>query len=379
MKITMLSVFYPYRGGIAQCNASLYRALDKEHDVDAITFKRQYPDFLFPGETQYVAEKDVADKIPATRLLDTINPFSYCKTARKIKKSQPELLLTRYWMTFFAPSLGTISKKMAGKAIRISILDNVIPHEKRFFDKPCNRFFLKHNDGFVVMSDSVLADLLSIRPDAKYLRINHPVFDHFGAAVPRELACERLQLDAKKKNILFFGIIRDYKGLDVLIEAMNGLSDEYHLIIAGEVYGSFQSYQDQIDALGLSNRISLFNHYISDDMVPNFFCAADICVLPYKSATQSGVTAIAFHFEVPVIATDVGGLKETIVHEETGLIVEKPNSDLLRNAINRYFDETLSMRFKQNIRKFSEVNSWKNFAEKLLVFANEIRNSVKLK
>lgn len=373
MKITFLSTFYPYRGGIAQFNANLYRELEKQqHELQVVTFSRQYPDFLFPGETQLVTEKDVVDSIPAKRWLDSINPFTYRSTARKINRFQPELLIMRYWMTFFGPALGTVAKKMRPSTIRISILDNVIPHEHRFFDKPFNRYFLKHNDGFVVMSDSVLADLLSLKPDAKYLRIDHPLYDHFGKRLTREDACVRLGIDPSKKIILFFGFIRDYKGLDILLDATASLSDDYCVVVAGEVYGSFEKYDQQIKKLGIQNKLKLFNNYISDQEVPVYFSAADVCALPYKSATQSGITAIAMHFNLPVIATDTGGLKELIHHGKTGLIVDQPDAALLTQAFQRYFNEGLKEPFAQQLEVEKTKDSWANFAAKLIDFSKEI-------
>lgn len=375
MKIAFLSTFYPFRGGIAQFNASLYRAIEENHTVQAYTFSRQYPNFLFPGETQYVTEKDVVDKIPAKVILDTVNPFTYFKTRRAIKREQPDALIMKYWMTFFAPSLGTVCKGLDKRTKRICILDNLIPHEKRFFDTAFNRFFLKHVDGFVVMSDSVLKDLLSMKPDAQYIRLDHPLYDHFGAPVQRDLACEQLNLDPSKKYVLFFGFIRDYKGLDLLIEAFKTVQEGVELIVAGEVYGSFEKYQKQIDESGQKNRIHLFNRYISDNEVPNFFSAAEVCVLPYKGATQSGITAISYHFGLPMIATDVGGLKETILDGETGDIVAEPESSQIANAINAYITENRKERYLPAIENYKAENSWKTFAERTTKFIEELKRN----
>ncbi len=372
MKIAFLSTFYPFRGGIAQFNALLYRAFEKEHAVKAFTFKRQYPNFLFPGETQYVTKEDVADEIPSEEVLDSINPITYLTTAQKVKQFAPDILITKYWMTFFGPCLGYVAKQLNKKAKRISILDNVIPHEKRFFDGFCNRYFLKHNDGFVVMSDAVLKDLLSIKPDAKYIRVNHPVYNHFPAPIAREVAQSTLKLDPAKKTILFFGFIRDYKGLDLLIQAMNVLDDTYQLLIAGEVYGSFDKYQELIDNSVAKNRIALYNKYIGDDDVAVYFSASDVCVLPYKSATQSGITSISNHYNLPIIATNVGGLKETIHHNQTGLIVEQPQSELIASTIQHYFDNDYKSEFSKNIEIEKAENSWENFASKIIQFSKEL-------
>ena len=372
MKIALLSAFYPYRGGIAQFGAQLYRALEEKNELEAFTFKRQYPDFLFPGETQFVTEDDNADQIDALRVLDTINPLSYGKTARAINEFEPDLLISQYWMTFFGPAMAGVHKRILKKTKRISILHNVIPHEKRFFDKPANSRFLPKNEGFVVMSDAVLEDLRSLQPNAKYLRIDHPVYNQFGESLKQDQALEELDLPKGGKYILFFGFIRGYKGLDVLIEAMNDVSEDVHLIIAGEAYGSFEGYRAQINQSKAAKRIHSFVRYISDDEVKLFFSASDVCMLPYKGATQSGITAIAHHFNLPIIATDVGGLKENIKDGETGLIVSTPDSSLIAQAVNRYFSENLKSEFAAKIQEEKIGNTWEQFAEEILAFSETI-------
>ena len=372
MKIALFSAFYPFRGGIAQFSAMLFRALEKEHEVVAFTFKRQYPSILFPGKTQFVEVNDEVDRIPAQRILDTVNPISFRQSARKINQTQPELFINQYWMTFFGAAYGAIHKRINKNCTRISILHNVIPHEKRFFDKPANRFFLKHNDGFVVMSDAVLRDLLSLKPDAKYLRIDHPVYNQFGEKQERGAALKKLGLDPSKKYLLFFGFIRGYKGLDLLLQALAELDDSIELIVAGEIYGSFDSYQAIIQQEKLEARVHLFTDYISDERVSDFFSAAEVCVLPYKNATQSGITAISHHFNLPIIATDVGGLKESIEHEKTGLIVPEPNAHQIAQTISRYFDESMKQDMSLQIEAEKAANSWESFAEKLVDFSKTL-------
>ncbi|MBI1837054.1 MAG: glycosyltransferase [Flavobacteriia bacterium] len=372
MKIAFLSTFYPFRGGIAQFNALLFREFEKKNQVKAFTFKRQYPNFLFPGETQFVTENDPADIIPSERVLDTINPFSFIKSAKKIKKFAPDILITKYWMTFFGPSLGFVCKSLNKNTKRISILDNVIPHEKRFFDGICNRYFLKNNDGFIVMSDVVLKDLLSLKPNAKYLRINHPVYNHFPEKINPNLAKEKLNLNNNLKTILFFGFIRDYKGLDLLIEAFNYLDEGYQLIIAGEVYGSFEKYAKLIQQSKAKDRIHVFNQYIGDEDVSLYFSAADVCVLPYKSATQSGITSISNHYNLPQIVTNVGGLKESIQENITGLVVENVDSQNISLSIKKYFDQDLYSIFSKNIDLEKKENSWENFANKIIDFSQTL-------
>lgn len=372
MKIALFSAFYPYRGGIAQFSAMLYRALEKEHQVEAFTFKRQYPGFLFPGSSQYVSETDSADIIEATRVLDSVNPVTFTAAAKKINATHPQLYIGQYWMTFFGPAMAGMQKRITKTAKRISILHNVIPHEKRFFDKKANRMFLKQNDGFVVLSDVVLRDLLSLKPEAKYLRIDHPIYNQFGEGLNREEALSTLNLESENKYLLFFGFIRDYKGLDLLIEALSELPTDYHIIVAGEVYGSFEKYQKLIDNLGLSERVHLFTEYISDSEVSIYFSASDVCMLPYKGATQSGITAISHHFNLPIIATDVGGLKENTRHGETGLIVDHPEPKLISKAVEEYFLGDFKFGFSRNIEAQKSENSWENFAQKIIEFSRTL-------
>jgi glycosyltransferase involved in cell wall biosynthesis len=372
MRIAYLSTFYPFRGGIAQFNASLYREFEKQHDIRAITFTRQYPDIIFPGKTQYVTNDEMADVIPSSPMLDTINPLSYFATAKQIKAFQPDILIMKYWMSFFGPSLGTVAKYMPKNCKVITILDNVIPHEKRFFDSIFTRFFLNQNDGFVAMSETVKNDLVSLKPHARFIKREHPLYDHFGLKTDQEQARKKIAIDPDKKTILFFGFIRDYKGLDILIKAFDLLDESYQLVIAGESYGSFEKYQHLIDSVKNKNQIHVFNDYISDEQVPDFFSAADVCVLPYKSATQSGITSIAYHFDLPLIATDVGGLKESIRHQSTGIIVEQCEPEPIALAIKDYFTGRLSGRFIPNIIKMREELSWKNFASSLLEFSKSL-------
>jgi glycosyltransferase involved in cell wall biosynthesis len=366
MKIAYLSTFYPFRGGIAQFNAALYREFEKEHSIKAFTFKTQYPGILFPGKSQFVQDNDDSDKIDSVRVLNTLNPFTYMSTAKSIIDYKPDMCITKFWMPFFAPSLGYVYSRLRKKGIKtISILDNVIPHEHRPGDMALIKYFLKNTDFFIVMSDTVKNDLLSLKPDADFKFQIHPLYNHFGKSINKSDAQERLKIPKNKKVLLFFGFIRKYKGLDLLIEALKLLGNEYHLIICGEVYGSFDEYQTIIDKYRLNNQISLFNRYISDQEVSDFFCAADVCVLPYRSATQSGIVGISFHFDLPVIASNVGSLKEMITDNGAGLMIEKPEPELIKNAIEKYFNSNIDV-FKNNIKQFKSVASWKTLADGIL-------------
>lgn len=372
MKIAMLSTFYPFRGGIAQFNANLYEVLKKENEVLAYTFKRQYPNFLFPGKTQYVTPDDNARPIESIQMLDTANPLTYFKTARQINREKPDILIMKYWMSYFAPSLGTVANKVRKNGTKaITVLDNVIPHEQKFFDKPLTTWFLKQNDGFIAMSESVQNDLLSLYPKAKSILKPHPLYNHFGDKVEVIKARKSLEIDPNKKTILFFGLIRDYKGLDLLIDAVSMLDDSYQLIIAGETYGSFDKYGEHIKKANNPGRIKVFNRYISDNEVPLFFSAADVCVLPYRSATQSGITSIAYHFELPLIATNTGGLKESIEKPGVGLMIPEISASSIAETIEQFFNKDRNI-FTSNIQKEKSFLTWEHFAETLLSFAKEL-------
>ncbi|MDD2539322.1 MAG: glycosyltransferase [Bacteroidales bacterium] len=373
MKIAFLSAFYPYRGGIAQFNANLYKALEKGHQVKAFNFKRQYPSLLFPGKTQFVQPEDRAIHVPSEPVLDSVNPVSYHVTARKILKEEPDLLLLRYWMPFFAPSLGWVACKLRHQGCRvISIIDNLIPHERTIMDKPLSRWFLSQNDGCVAMSTAVRDDILALRTGIPHILRSHPLYDHFGTIQNTEEARARLGLERGRRTLLFFGFIRDYKGLDLLLEAFRDLGDTYQLVIAGECYGSFEKYEKLIARLPDPSSVKVFNRYISDEEVPLFFSAADVCVLPYRTATQSGISAMAYHFQVPVIVTPAGGLAEAVEGPGTGLVATGTDACSLAQTIRKFFTMERES-FKENIRKEKEALTWERFAFDLTEFACRIK------
>lgn len=372
MRTAILSCFYPYRGGISQFNACLYGELGKENDVKAFNFSRQYPEFLFPGKTQYVTDDDEAVKIRSERVLDAANPLTYVTTLKKIRAWAPDLLIVRYWMSWFAPSLGYVTRGMRGRCKVISILDNVVPHEPHFFDRPFTEYFLGGSDGYVTLCEAVAEDLLALKPDARYRVLPHPLYSHFGALKDRLETEERLGLCHGRKNILFFGLIRDYKGLDILLEAFSGLGDDYQLIIAGEPYGPFDKYEGLIDKAG-RERVHSWLRYIRDSEVGDFFSVADVSVLPYRSATQSGISSVSYHFEVPMIVTDVGGLKETIGDRGTGIVASGISPEAIRTEIERYFgDPSIREECIRNIRKVKKELSWEKFASELIKFSKTL-------
>ena len=370
MKIALLSCFYPFRGGIAQFNANLFEELGKAHDVRAFNFSRQYPDFLFPGKTQYVTPEDEAVPVEAQALLDTADPFSWGRTAREIRRWDPDLLVVRYWMSWFAPSLGWVARHVGPKCRVVGILDNVIPHERHWFDTPLTKWFLRGLDGAVTLCEEVQRDLLKLRGDIPHTVLPHPIYTHFGERLPREQAEQRLGIPAGRRTLLFFGLIREYKGLDILLQAFDLLDERYQLVIAGEPYGSFERYRKLIDAGRDPASVYVFPDYIRDSEVKNYFSAADLTVLPYRSATQSGISSVSCHFGVPMVVTDVGGLRETIGGRGTGIVCENAAPACIAAAIERFFDEPLLReRLGEGIRAEKERLSWSRFSEDLTAFA----------
>ncbi|MDD3125247.1 MAG: glycosyltransferase [Candidatus Kapabacteria bacterium] len=373
MRISYLSTFFPFRGGIAQFNASLYREFEKQNEIKAYTFTCQYPKLIFPGQTQMVQPNDKVDNIPAERVLSTINPLSYLTTLNKIRKFNPQLNIMKFWMPYFAPSLGTVARGLQKNGTKsIAILDNVIPHETRPGDIAMIRYFLKSCDGYLTMSSTVENDLLNLEPNAKFLRLEHPLYTHFPPKVSRDEALQHLKLPKDKKYLLFFGFIRKYKGLDILIEALCTLPDDVHLIIAGEVYGKFDEYAELINRYGLQERVHSYVRYIADGEVPDFFAAAEVCVLPYRSATQSGIIGIAFNFDLPVIATDTGSLREMLETHSTGIIVKEAKPEQISEAVSNYISKDLRVSLKKNIERYKSISSWKHFAEEALKFGKSL-------
>lgn len=376
MKIAILSCFYPYRGGISQFNSHLLGELGKNNVVKAFNFKRQYPEFLFPGKTQYVTEQDDFAPVESQRLLDTINPISWEVTARRIREWNPDLLILRYWMPWFAPSLGYVARRMKPLCKVIAILDNVIPHEKRPGDKLLTRFFLRSIHGAVTMCKEVESDLRKWAPTLPGIVREHPVYDSFGKIIPRSEALKAIGLadEPGTRTLLFFGLIREYKGLDILINAFNLLGPGYRLVIAGEPYGSFEKYSRLIEESPARERIHLYDRFIPNSEVKNFFCASDVTVLPYRSATQSGVSSASYNFDVPMIVTNVGGLYELIGKAGTGLVSQEVSAPSVAQTIKEFFeDPSVKAGCVENIHRVKEELSWENYCKALLDFAGKLK------
>ncbi|MFT3995272.1 MAG: glycosyltransferase [Dysgonomonas sp.] len=372
MRIAILSPFYPYRGGLAQLNARLYTELSKENEVKAFTFTTLYPEFLFPGKTQYVTENDSATVIDSERVLNTINPFSYIRTANRINHFNPDIIIIPYWMSFLAPAFGSVCLLLNKKIKVVSLVHNAISHERTLIEKPLAKFFFNRCDAYITMSELVKNSLLSLQKDANILLQPHPIYDHYAERFDKEKACQELGIRADKKNLLFFGLIRDYKGLDILIEAMDMLDDSYQLIIAGECYGSFEKYEQLIAKSPLRDNIIALEQYIPDSMVTTLFSAADVLVLPYRSATQSGVVALAYQLELPMIATNVGALGTTVKNSETGIVVSEVSASKLSAGIKEYFSENKVSFYTENLKKEKIRLSWANFTQSIESFFNSI-------
>lgn len=375
-KIILLGTTWPFRsGGIATFNERLTHALiDNGDEVINYTFSLQYPSFLFPGTTQ-LSDQPAPEGLDIRIKVNSINPFNWLAVGQEIKRLKPDLLLVRYWIPFMAPCLGTIARivRKNNHTKVIAIADNVIPHEKHLIDNILTRYFTNHCDGFITMSRAVLNDLKQFSPHAPMVYTPHPLYDIFGNIVPREQALKHLNLNPDFRYLLFFGFIRDYKGLDWLLEAFG---DEklrqfpVKLIIAGEFYTSSEKYLQIIREKNLTDHVILRTDFIADQDVANYFGAADMVVQPYKSATQSGVTQIAFHYNKPMLVTDVGGLGEIIPHGKVGYVV-KPGYKGITEAILDFYNNDRNDFFTRNVISEKEKFSWGTMVETIeIVFGN---------
>ncbi len=377
MRITILGPAYPFRGGIAALNEQLAKQLESEgHEVNIVSFTLQYPKILFPGKTQFTTDQATFN-FPITREVNSINPFNWFKTGRKIKKFKPDLIIVRFWLPFMAMSLGTICKiaKRNGHTKIISIVDNIIPHEKRPGDKFLSNYFTNNADGFITMSKSVLKELDLFDKQKPKLYTPHPIYDHYGLVEAREVAIKKLGLDVKYRYVLFFGFIRDYKGLDLLVEAFADSffkSNNIKLIVAGEFYNNETEYLKLIEKLQLQDQLILRTDYIPNSEVENYFNAADIVAQPYKSATQSGVTQIGYHFNKPMLVTDVGGLSEIIPHGKAGYVVQ-PKAEEIKNALTDFFENNRYESFVTNISKEKKRFTWDKMTQTIYELYKELK------
>ena len=366
MRVGILGTTWPYRGGLAAFNERLARQVIADgNEVEIFTFTLQYPDFLFPGKTQY-SDAPQPEDLKISRTMNSIGPLSWLKTARAIQKAKIELLVIKFWIPLMAPCLGTIARLARRKGIKVvSILDNVIPHEPKPWDKWLIRYFVRSVDRFIAMSESVKEDCLRFLPAKRKDCVKlspHPLYDNFGEAVPAVEARKILGLPQDKTILLFFGFIRDYKGLDLLMKAYAKIvkSTDLLLVVAGEFYNNGQQYKDLEKELGLEGQIAWHTDFIPDEKVRLYFSAADLIVQPYKSATQSGVTQIAYHFEKPMLVTNVGGLAEIVPDGKVGYVCDVDEASVAE-AIGRFASMEKEKReemFRENIQKEKQKYAW---------------------
>jgi D-inositol-3-phosphate glycosyltransferase len=366
-KVIIIGPAYPLRGGIANFNEALCRQLTTDgFDAKIISFSLQYPGFLFPGKTQYDTGKGPED-IHIETLINSINPLNWLKISRQIKAEKPDFVIIRYWLPIMGPCLGTIAKRIKKNTVIkvIAITDNVIPHEKRPGDDWFTGYFIRQCDGFVAMSQSVLNDLLQFTNTDKKIFLPHPIYDIFGKKVEKAAARKELQLDVSGRYLLFFGFIRKYKGLDLLLQAMADARIQQlgiKVIVAGEFYEDEKPYHELIQANQLEQSVILKTEYIPSEQVRYYFCAADMVVQPYKTATQSGVTQIAYHFERPMLVTNVGGLPETVPDKKVGYVTEI-NSAAIADAIIDFYVNNREQQFTGNTVTEKRRFLWSSFVK----------------
>lgn len=368
MRLSLISVGPPYRGGISDLSALIYEELSKDHQVQFINFKRQYPSFLFPGKTEYkVGEK--ASDFSSNRIIDSMNPLTWIRAAKHIKEFNSDWAIFRYWNPFFAPLISFIAKKLQKKSIKVAILiDNLVPHEESFLDSWMARRILGRADHVVTMSKSVSADVQAHRPGIKTSTLFHPLYEIYKSTQSKAEARARLNLP-NHPIVLYFGLIRPYKGLDIMIKALGTIKrefDDYTALILGEAYEDSQKYEDLIKSEGIASYTIFKNEFIADNDLPLYFSAADVLVLPYRTATQSGIVGIALQMDRPVIATNVGGLGEYIQEGETGYLVEPENPEVMGQTILRFFLQGDHDRMVKNIKASKAQYSTHSFCSKLI-------------
>lgn len=361
-RVVIVGPAYPLRGGLSTYNERLCKGFNDQGDQCSIlSFSLQYPNFLFPGKTQFSTDPAPADTDIDTAI-NSVNPFNWIKVGLKYKKLAPDVMVFRYWMPFMAPALGTIARivKRNGKTRMVAIADNIYPHEKHFYDKPATNYFVNSIDGFVTMSQSVLKDLQNLAPQKPSMYIPHPMYDNFGEGMEKTEAKKAIGLDPNVNYLLFFGFIRQYKGLDLLLQsfAKSGLQHKnVKLLIAGEYYEDATPYKALIQSLNLSDSVVERNDFIPNSEVSTYFSASDMVVQTYHSATQSGVTQIAYHFNKPMLVTNVGGLAETVPHGEVGYVCEK-TSESISEALIDFYENRREQAYSVNAGEYKKRFNW---------------------
>ena len=378
MNIIIVGTAHPYRGGLAAFNERLALQFQKEgHHVEMYTFTLQYPGFLFPGKTQFTNDPAPAG-LTISRKINSCNPFNWIIVGNQIRKKKPDMVVFAYWMSFMAPCFGTIAKQIRKnhKTRCIGLIHNMIPHEPNVLDKYLPPYFVKQMDGFTTLSHAVIKDIDQFDKHNKPKSwAPHPIYDHYGELIDKIEARKQLGLSADGKYVLFFGFIRDYKGLDLLIDAFGDLRLQdmgVRLLVAGEFYGDPQPYLNRIRSLDISDIVILHNDYIPDNKVNLYFRACDIVAQPYKTATQSGVTQVAFHFERPMLVTNVGGLPEIVPDGKIGYVVN-PDAQDIADALVRYYKENKEEEFTAGVREEKRKYGWDRMTAAVLNSYSQIK------
>jgi glycosyltransferase involved in cell wall biosynthesis len=373
LKIFIVGPAFPLRGGPAQFNENLCAELIKEgHDAQIISYSLQYPDFLFPGSSQYETSGSAPAGIKIHTLINTVNPLNWVRVAAFIRKNKPDFILFRYWLPFFGASLGAIARLVRSKTKVLALTDNVIPHEKRPGDATLTSYFIKGCHGFIAMSKTVLADISKFTTNPNRVFSPHPMYETYGPGVSMKEAREKLNLHQYDKIVLFFGLIRHYKGLDILLEAMarpEVEAEHIRLLVAGEFYEDKQMYLDLIEKHGLRERVILHDRFISNEDVRFYFSASNLVAQTYRNATNSGVTMVGYYYEKPMLVTNVGGLAEIVPDQVCGYVVEK-DVTAIATALVDYFKNHRENEFTENVRLEKKKYHWKEFINKLLELYN---------
>ena len=360
--VVIIGPAHPLRGGLATFNERLAKQfIQQGYHTKIYTFSLQYPGFMFPGTTQY-SDAPAPANLDIKVCINSVLPTNWLKIGMELKKLQPDFIVVRYWLPVMGPCLGTILRivKKNKHTKIVCIADNIIPHEKRKGDNLFTKYFIKPVDAFIVMSEKVMSDLKLFDKAKRVQLIQHPLYDNFGEKIDQQLAKKNIGIKGEEKIILFFGFIRKYKGLDILLDALAILKKEnttsFKVLIAGEFYEDRKPFDEQVEKLGLQEMLILRTDFISDSEVRNYFCAADVVIQPYRNATQSGVTPLAYHFEIPMIVTNVGGLPALVPNGIVGLVAE-PNATDIAEKITEYLslDEQL---FIKNIKEEKKKFSW---------------------
>jgi len=374
LKILSIGPANPLRGGIAKFNESFALACKAQgYETEIISFSFLYPAFLFPGKSQFTDDPPHED-IKINIWLHPLNPLNWIINARKITSLNPDVIVIHYWMPFFAPALGFLARRIKKKsnAKVLAITHNLIPHEKHAFASDLTNYFVNSLDGIVCLSSSVLRDLRRFNKSISALYLPHPVYDIYGCKISRQEALGHLKLDPEKKYLLFFGLIRKYKGLDLLLRAFTRLNmPNLNLIVAGEFYENKSSYFAMAEEPGISGRVIFTDSFIPDEEVKYYFSVADLVVQPYISATQSGVTQIAYQFDCPMLVTNTGGLAEIVIDQKTGFVCEM-DPDEIAGKISKFFREDMGPAMIENIKKEKYKFSWENFIRQVIKLAESV-------